>query len=164
MTFSTKIAALFLRLTLGSILLAHGLLMLGVLHGGQTEVAAAVAVGNQHGIGEAYRIAATAIQTLGGMMLILGLGGRFAATAVVALMVFRVLFASTPYFFASDGGFEVPLALGAMALAVLFLGSGMASVDSQLSDRKQRGRSPAGGGSAPSTPEPQTPTSMPTSE
>ena len=162
MAVSSKVAALVVRLVLGSILLAHGLLMLGLLRGGEAEVAAAIAAGNQHGFGEIYRIASMVILTAGGVMLVLGLGSRFAALAALALMVHRVVFVSQPYFFAADGGFEAPLALAALALSVLLTGSGILSLDAKMAGRKEKSKDP--GGPVETSPQPSVPTGMPMSE
>lgn len=140
MGFSTKITVLVLRFALGAILFAHGLLKLGLLHGGEAEVAAAVAAGEQLGQGELYRLVVTALETAGGLMLVLGMCGRFVSLAVVALLGFRLFMVHPPYFFLSDGGFEMTLAMLAMAVALLVNGMGPVSVDGLFADWRRKSK------------------------
>lgn len=148
---ATKTAVLVLRWTLGAVLLAHGLLLLGVLRGGQAEIDAAVRAGSRFSNPEMVRLAITAIEAGGGVFLILGLLGRLAAFAVVVLMAFRIVAVHPPYFFSKDGGFEFSLVLGAVALALAMLGMGPASLDSLFAGWRRKRREGGSGGTASGT-------------
>lgn len=163
MGFSNKVTVLVLRLTLGAILFAHGLLKLGVLSGGEAEVAATLAAGEQLGQAAIYRVAVTTLESLGGLLLMLGMFGRFVSLAVVALLGFRLFMVHPPYFFAADGGFEYTLALLAMGVALLFSGMGPISVDGLFADWRRKGKLlKSGSGSSSPSPSP-SPTPTPTS-
>jgi putative oxidoreductase len=157
MTAATKTTVLVLRLALGAVLLAHGMLKLGLLRGGQEEIDAALHAGSRFADPELFRVAVTAIEAGGGLLLILGLLGRVAALAVVALMAFRVAVVHSPYFFVKDNGFEFPLVLGAIAFSLLLLGMGPVSLDGvfdnwRRSRREQRGGSAGTGPGDPTGP------------
>lgn len=151
MTVATKTTVLVLRFSLGAVLLAHGMMQLGILRGGQAEIDASLQAGSRFSNPELFRYAVTAIEAGGGLLLILGLLGRATALAVVALMGYRVALHST-YFFAKDNGFEIPLVLGAMALCLVMLGMGPVSVDGLFADWRRKGRE-TGGDPSPPTPQ-----------
>jgi len=146
MGFSTKVTVLALRFALGAILLAHGLLKLGVLSGGEAEIAAALAAGDKFGQGQLYRVLVTILEAAGGVMLLLGMCGRFVSLAVVAFLGFRLFLVDLPYFFAADGGFEMTLALLAMGVGLLFSGMGPVSVDGLFADWRRKSKQLSAGG------------------
>lgn len=155
MTAATKTTILVLRFALGAVLLAHGLMKLGVLRGGQAEIEAALQAGSRFSNPEVYRVAVTVIEAGGGLLLILGLLGRLTALAVTALMAYRVAVVHVPYFFIKDNGFEFPLILGAISFSLLVLGMGPVSVDGLFADWRRRAR---GEGPSPSPTGPGDPT------
>jgi putative oxidoreductase len=73
---------------------------------------------------------------LGGIMIVLGLFTRVGAFFVLCTMITAVFGVHWPGFFAPRG-IEYPLALGAMSIALLISGGGMASVDMALTGRRR---------------------------
>ena len=74
---------------------------------------------------------------LGGILIVLGLFTRVGAFFVLCTMITAVFGVHWPLFFA-PGGIEYPLALGAMSIALLISGGGMASVDLALTGGRRR--------------------------
>ena len=73
---------------------------------------------------------------LGGILIVLGLFTRVGAFFVLCTMITAVFGVHWPAFFAPRG-IEYPLALGAMCIALLISGGGMASVDLALTGRRR---------------------------
>ena len=73
---------------------------------------------------------------LGGILIVLGLFTRVGAFFILATMITAVFAMHWPLFFAPNG-IEYPLALGAMSIALLISGGGMASVDLGLTGRRR---------------------------
>ena len=73
---------------------------------------------------------------LGGILIVFGLFTRVGAFFVLCTMITAVFGYHWPAFFAPRG-IEYPLALGAMSIALLISGGGMASVDMALSGRRR---------------------------
>lgn len=84
--------------------------------------------------------AAALSELVGGVLLFLGLLTRVGAFFLACTMAVAVFGVHWPAFFASDKGFEYPLALLAMSLALLISGGGIASIDLALSGRGGRRR------------------------
>ncbi len=82
--------------------------------------------------------AAALSELIGGILILLGLLTRVGAFFVACVMLTAIVGVHWPAFFASQSGYEYPLALFAMALALLFSGGGMASVDLALSGGRRR--------------------------
>lgn len=82
--------------------------------------------------------AAALSELIGGLLILLGLLTRLGAFFIACVMLTAVVGVHWPAFFASQSGYEYPLALLAMALALLISGGGMASVDLALSSRRRR--------------------------
>lgn len=72
----------------------------------------------------------------GGILIVLGLFTRVGAFFVLCTMITAVFGVHWPLFFAPRG-IEYPLALGAMSIALLISGGGMASVDLGLTGRRR---------------------------
>lgn len=121
-------AALVLRVTVGIVLLAHGL---AKLDGGVENFAGSVgSMGIPFPIATAY--ATVAIEVLGGAMLVLGLGTRVWAVLATLLMVGTTLVVKWDAgLLGASGrsGMEVDLLVLAGALAIALLGPGRVSVD-----------------------------------
>lgn len=77
--------------------------------------------------------AAAFSELIGGLLILLGLLTRLGAFLIACVMLTAVVGIHWPAFFASQSGYEYPLALLAMALGLLISGGGMASVDLALS-------------------------------
>jgi putative oxidoreductase len=80
--------------------------------------------------GRLFAFAAGASELLGGLLIGFGLGGPIGPMFVIAVMVVAILVVHRPNgFFVTDGGFELPLAYGSLALAFAFAGYGAYSLD-----------------------------------
>lgn len=76
--------------------------------------------------------AAAVAELAGGVLILLGLLTRVGAFLIFCVMLAAIIGIHWPSFFAPKG-IEYPMALSAMALALLISGGGMASVDRALS-------------------------------
>lgn len=81
--------------------------------------------------------AAAFSELVGGVLLILGLFTRVASFFLVCTMLTAVA-VHWPNFFASNRGFEFPLALLAMCISLLIVGGGAASVDGAIAGSRKR--------------------------
>ena len=119
---------LLIRLTLGGIFVAHGVAKLM----GENTVQGLADLFATKGIPMPYpgAIAAIVTEIAGGAILILGLGAlsRLAGLALAFTMLVAGYYFHREAFFAKDGGFELCLALGVMALAIAFAGPGRAGL------------------------------------
>lgn len=82
--------------------------------------------------------AAALSELIGGVLLLFGLLTRVGAFFLACTMLVAVLGVHWPAFFAANKGFEFPLALFAMSLALLISGGGVASIDLALSSGGRR--------------------------
>ena len=76
--------------------------------------------------------AAAFSELLGGLLVLLGLLTRLGALMIAATMTVAIIGMHWPNFFSQNQGMEFPLALLAMALALIIAGGGQASVDQML--------------------------------
>jgi putative oxidoreductase len=81
--------------------------------------------------------AAAVSELLGAILVFLGLLTRIGAFLLACVMLTAVT-VHWPVGFVAKGGYEYPLALFAMSLALLIAGGGMASVDRNLSRGRRR--------------------------
>jgi putative oxidoreductase len=81
--------------------------------------------------------AAAFSEFVGGTLVLLGLLTRVAAFFIACVMLTAVIGVHWPNFFANNRGFEYPLALLVIALALLISGGGAVSADLALSRRKR---------------------------
>ncbi len=81
--------------------------------------------------------AAAFSELVGGVLLFFGLFTRIAAFFIACVMLTAVS-VHWPNFFASNRGFEFPLALLAMAMALMVSGGGALSVDGAIHGTKKR--------------------------
>jgi putative oxidoreductase len=118
------LALLVLRLVLGAVMIAHGY---GKVFGGFSHVHDMV----QH-IGfpgwTAYLLAGT--EFVGGILIIAGLLTRFVATAMLIDMFVAIWKIHWHNGLKGPGGYEFPLALAAIAFALIFFGAGPMAFDS----------------------------------
>ncbi len=130
---SIDMALVVLRLTLGVVMIAHGLQKVGVVEGGAASLGNQIEIFGKMGIPEWLGYLSIAAELLGGLGVLLGLFGRVAAFGIaVNLFVAIAKVHVDKGLFAQGGGFELPLALFTMALALLFTGMGQYSVDAVM--------------------------------
>jgi putative oxidoreductase len=85
--------------------------------------------------------AAAFAELLGGLLVALGLLTRVGAFFIACVMLTAIIGVHwTGGFFAANRGYEYPLALLAMAVALMIAGGGQASVDRALSGGRSGGR------------------------
>ena len=73
------------------------------------------------------------LELIGGALLVLGLATRVVAVALAAEMAVASILVHLPFgIFATEGGYELPLALAASAIALVFAGAGRFSFDAVL--------------------------------
>ncbi len=72
----------------------------------------------------------------GGTLVLLGLFTRIGAFLIGCVMLTAIVGVHWPNFFANNRGFEYPMALLGIALALLIVGGGKASVDRMIGGRR----------------------------
>jgi len=82
--------------------------------------------------------AAAFSEFFGGILVVLGLFTRVAAFFIACVMLTAIIGIHWPNFFANNRGFEYPLALLVMALALLISGGGAVSLDWLIAGRRKR--------------------------
>jgi len=121
-----KWASIPLRLGAGVVFTAHGLQKtLGLFGGpgihGFAEMLSKL--GFVPALGWAY--VAACVELLGGIMVLLGLGTRIAASLLfINMVVAGITVHLSKGFFLQNGGFEYTFILGCLCLALVFLGTG----------------------------------------
>lgn len=80
--------------------------------------------------------AAAFAEFIGGILLVLGLFTRVGAFFIAVTMLTAIIGVHWPNFFANNNGMEYPLALLAMAVALLISGGGQLSIDKALMQRR----------------------------
>ena len=125
-----EVAALLLRLTLGIVLIAHGLLKLIVF-----TLPGAAGFFSSVGLPGWLAYVVTAIEIVGGLALVLGWQSR--AIALVSLPVLlgaSFVHAGNGWLFTNpNGGWEYPAVLVLLAVAVALLGNGSAALQRRTS-------------------------------
>lgn len=133
---------LVMRLALGVVMTAHGYHKLG---GHMHEFAGYVA---SMGIPAWLGYISVFTEFIGGILLIVGLFTRAAAFAITIDMVVAILKVHLKHGLLGQGGYEFPLALAALAFALIFFGAGPIAIDAILggggaANRVVRRRKPA---------------------
>jgi len=128
-----EIGLLILRLVVGLTVAAHGVQKLFGWFGGYS-LAGTGGFFEKLGFrpGKVHAFLAGAGETGGGLLLALGLLTPLGAAAVIVVMLVAGVSVHSKSFFASNGGFEYTLALGAAALTLAFTGPGSISLDAAL--------------------------------
>jgi putative oxidoreductase len=132
---NTDLALLVLRIVVGVVISMHGMLKLGWVGKGGSPAATAGWFENYLGFKPGIFWAWVAIfaETLGGILVALGLFGPFPAIAVVADLVVVTIVAHLPKgFWAQEGGWEFPVPVAAGAFALAIIGNGRYSLDAVL--------------------------------
>jgi putative oxidoreductase len=112
------LALLILRLVLGIIMIAHGYSkVFGGLHHHVQMVSSL-------GLPGWLAYFSAAAEFLGGILVVLGLFTRFAALAITIDLVVAIVKVHWHNGLLGNGGYQFPLALAAIAFALIFLGAG----------------------------------------
>ena len=128
------VALLLIRVTVGATVFAHGAQkLLGIFggHGISGTADMLESLGFRPGARFAWLLGTA--ELLGGLLLAVGLLTPLAVAAVAGVMLAAV--ATVHWgngFFAQSGGYELPLTLGVVAIAVAFAGPGRYSLDHAL--------------------------------
>ena len=117
------LAFLVLRVVLGVIMVGHGY---GKVFGGLRLHAAFVA---SLGMPAWLGYVSAFVEFFGGILLIIGLVTRCAAIAVCIDMVVAIVKVHWHHGLLAQGGYQFPLALAAIAFALIFTGAGPISLD-----------------------------------
>lgn len=128
-----------LRLALGVIFIAHGAQKVLGSYGGpgfEKFISFPPPFGFMRP-GWLWMAAAALSELIGGVLILIGLLTRVGAFFLACVMLTAIVGVHWGAFFANNRGFEYPLALLAMSLALLISGGGMASVDQMLTRRRR---------------------------
>lgn len=130
-------ASLPLRLTIGSMFMAHGAQKLFGLLGGKGLAATGemfAQMGFQPGVFWAGVVGSS--EFFGGLCLLIGFLTRWATLPLMVTMAVAILKVHLPNgFFAQGGGFEYPFVILGGLVALSLLGAGKASVDARYLKR-----------------------------
>ncbi|SMF40855.1 putative oxidoreductase [Tistlia consotensis] len=126
------LADLIVRVTVGFLLIPHGSQKLfGLFGGGGLEGTAQFLASTGFTPGLFWAVLIGCTEFFGGLCLVLGLLTRPAAAAVTVFMAVAV-FHHWPVWFWPQGGLEMPLLWGLMALSILIRGGGRFSLDAAI--------------------------------
>jgi putative oxidoreductase len=130
-----------LRIALGIITFAHGAQKVLGLYGGRGW-SAWISGEAPMGLRPSWLWlgAAAVAEFLGGILIVFGAVTRLSALAVALTMLVAILGVHWGAFFANNRGIEFPFALFAMAVALIIIGGGQASVDRLLMSPRDRRR------------------------
>jgi len=139
-TYSRELAWLVVRLTAGGMLLVHGInKVMPAAEKGLAATVAAFAAGSMARRGIEPAVAAAyavfAIETIGAILIVLGLFTRFAAAAAAIELAVVTFIAHWPNGFSwasPRGGWEYPLFWGLILFAIALRGGGPYSLDRKL--------------------------------
>lgn len=124
----------WLRVVLGGIMLPHGAQKLLGWFGGGGYSGTIGFFESQFGLPPAVTVLVILTEFFGALLLILGLGGRFAAAALIGNMIGAMYLVNLQYgFFWTDQGYEFPLMIILISLVTVVRGSGAYSLDRLLS-------------------------------
>lgn len=134
---NADLALLVLRVVVGGIVMQHGLMKLGWVHKGGS-IAGVAGWFNSIGLrpGLFWALVAIAAETLGGLLMVLGLGGPLGPGILAGDLVVVTVVAHVPQgFWVSGGkvGWEYTVPWAAVGFAVALLGNGNWSLDAVLS-------------------------------
>src|ERR1041385_2369623 len=121
---------LLIRLMLGAVMFAHGASKVFGIWGGLGLEQTVAMMSQNFGAFLAYLSIFT--EFLGGLALILGVVTRFWSIGIFINMMVAVLDVHLANGFIGKGGFEFPLTLAVMALAITIAGPGAFSLDAVL--------------------------------
>ena len=123
----------WLRLVLGAIMLPHGAQKLLGWFGGSGYSGTMAFFESQLGLPPAVTLLVILTESIGSLLLILGLGGRFAAAALIGNMIGAILLVNLQNgFFWTAQGYEFPLMVILVSAVIVVRGSGACSLDRML--------------------------------
>jgi putative oxidoreductase len=129
---NADLALLVLRIAVGVVIAMHGFMKLGWVGKGGSPAATAGFFENYFGFkpGIFWAWVSIVAESLGGILVVLGLFGPFPAAMVAADLVVVTIVAHVPKgFWSTDGGWEFPAPLAAGAFAIALLGNERYSLD-----------------------------------
>ena len=120
-----------LRVAAGLFLVPHGSQKLFGLFGGHGLEATGQFFETQLGFANGYlaALAAGSVEVVAGLLLALGLGTRFAAAAILALLIVATSVHLPAGFFWTEGGWEYPVLWAVVALFFVVRGGGRLALD-----------------------------------
>lgn len=120
----------WLRVLLGVIMLPHGAQKLLGWFGGSGYSGTMAFFESQFGLPPAVTLLVILTESIGALLLIFGLGGRFAAAALVGNMIGAMLLVNLQNgFFWTAQGYEFPLMIILVSAVIVARGSGAYSLD-----------------------------------
>ena len=123
----------WLRLILGGVMLPHGAQKLLGWFGGSGYSGTIGFFESQLGLPPAVTLLVILTEFVGALLLIVGLGGRFAAAALIGNMIGAMLLVNVANgFFWTEQGYEFPLMISLVSLVIVIRGSGAWSLDRLL--------------------------------
>lgn len=138
-TNSNNVSALLIRVTLGGVILAHGLRSLLGWFGGHGFNATMQAFTQQMNIPGVIAFMVILLESVGALCLILGLGSRIMAFGIMSIMIGAIVLVHWEHGFFVDWfntkageGFEYHLLAIAASLGIVLEGGGQWSIDSLL--------------------------------
>lgn len=138
MSRTPAIGLLVLRLALGITMILHGnqkLIQMGISGVQKMFKGAGVP------LPELARAVIPWLELIGGIAIILGLATRIVAALLAIDMAGAIIFVHAKAgFFASDGGYELVMLLGAIALALVLTGLGSWAIDRAMPRSRRRAR------------------------
>ena len=126
-----NVALLLLRLVAGLVMAAHGAQKLFGWFGGY-GIAGTAGFFEQLGFrpGRAFATAAALAEFVGGLLIAVGFLGPIGPAIVLATMIVAVVSVHWPKgLFAQNGGYELPLVYGSIAVVLALAGPGAYSID-----------------------------------
>ena len=127
-----------IRLAMGAIFIAHGSQkVLGKFHGPGLRAWTAMNTPFPFMRPAWFWMGAAAFaELIGGILVLLGFFTRVGAFFIAVTMLTAIIGVHWPNFFANNNGLEYPVALLAMAVALLISGGGHFSIDKALTPRR----------------------------
>jgi putative oxidoreductase len=127
------VGLLILRVVVGGVVLAHGLQKLGMLGGGGVAGTTGFMASLRFTPSRPWALIVTLAETVGAILMILGLLGPIGPGIVAADLIVAVIAFHVPKgFWNAGGGYEYVLVIAAGALANTLIGHGAYSLDASL--------------------------------
>lgn len=125
-------AWLLVRVALGGPLVLHGLYKLASLFGIGLDTPAGFFATTENSLGPLLTYSLAMLETVAGILVVIGFGTRLAAFMIALFMAGAVVGHFPSGFFWTGGGYEYPLVLLLLAVAVTVRGGGTRAVDRKM--------------------------------